>query len=74
MEVGFAEADYAIGEDMGSVRIMLIVTGLVEKDSGVTLEVVPMTLGQYQNMTGVLPVGVSMEDDPAESGTPSQAR
>lgn len=69
MEVGFAEADYAVGEDEGSIRIVLTVTGQVEKDSGVTLEVVPMTLSEYQNMTGALPSGVRVDNDPAEPGS-----
>lgn len=66
--MGFSESDYSKQEDAGPLKISLTVTGQI--DSEVTLEVVPMTLAAYLNMSGTLPAELQGEDivDPAEDG------
>lgn len=63
--VGFSESDYAKQENAGPLKVVLTFTG--QTNSEVTLEVVPMTISSYLNMTGSLPFGVQGKD-PAESG------
>jgi hypothetical protein len=68
LEVGFSEVDYGVDESDGRVPIILTVSRTRGENSEATLKVVPMTLAEYENMTGALPHGISAEDDPAEPG------